>query len=363
MSVYKRPGRAVYSYDFVHRGNRFSGSTGCKTKREAEKFEDELKRKLKTQVADRSAPMTFMTASTLYWEERAQHFAKSVDIERYLAWLQKNIGATRLISSIDDAEVARLVAKRRGEGNFSNASINRGVTEPLRAILRRARRTWKQTVQDIDWKQHLLKEPQERIREASADEEKKLLEAIRGDYAPALRFALLSGCRRAEIVGLRWRDVDFFNKQITIFGKGEKTRVIPMTRSLYDLLKPELGKHPESVFTYVAKMPRKDAGKVRPITMEGFKTEWRRTVRRAGVSDYRFHDNRHTAATRLVRATGNLRLAQRLLGHSDLSTTTRYAHVTHDDLRAGMEAATPTKSPTTATEGEDKDLKNKGNVV
>ncbi|HEY9057509.1 MAG TPA: tyrosine-type recombinase/integrase, partial [Aurantimonas sp.] len=62
-------------------------------------------------------------------------------------------------------------------------------------------------------------------------------------------------------------------------------------------------------------------------------------------------DTRHTAATRLVRASGNLKLAQRMLGHADLATTTKYAHVTQDDLRAAMEAAAPaaTKTPTQST--------------
>lgn len=67
---------------------------------------------------------------------------------------------------------------------------------------------------------------------------------------------------------------------------------------------------------------------------------------RGKVSDFRFHDTRHTAATRLVRATGNLKMAQHLLGHSSVTTTTRYAHVTHEDLRAGLEAAARARNHT-----------------
>lgn len=244
-----------------------------------------------------------------------------------------------MITAITADDIAALVTKRREEG-VSNATVNRSVCEPMRAILRRAK------VQGIEWKRHFLKEAQERIREATQDEESDLMDAVRGDYAAPLRFALLSGCRRAEIVGLRWPSVDFFNRVITIKGKGEKTRVIPMTEAMYELLKGEHGKDAAHVFTYVAKMPRKDAGQAKPITMEGFKTEWRRARKRAGVENFRFHDLRHTTATRLVRQTGNLKLAQRLLGHSDIATTSRYAHVTDDDLRAGMEAASATQSPT-----------------
>src|SRR5690606_33531493 len=91
----------------------------------------------------------------------------------------------------------------------------------------------------------------------------------------------------AEIVGLRWTDVDFFNRVLTVTGKGDKTRTIPMTSAIYELLKAEHGKHVEHVFTYVAKMPRKDAGTIRPITMEGFKIEWRRARKRSGVTNFR----------------------------------------------------------------------------
>lgn len=356
MSVYKRPGQTVYSYDFRHHGHRFSGSTGCPTKREAERFEEELKRKLKAHTASRDAPMTFMTATTLWWEQKGKFRADAIDQERYLAWLQDVIGRKTLIADISDSDIARAVAKRRGEmvefrnkkGKLtkpphlpSNATVNRAVCEPMRGMLRRAKKTWKQHVQDIEWGEHWLDEAQERVREASPDEERKALAGMRDDYEPALRFAFLSGCRRAEIVGLTWSKVNFFSREFTVTGKGERSRTIPMTDVIHTLLWDIKDHHPEAVFTYVCQRPgeKQTKGGRYPITLEGFKTAWRRARARAELSDFRFHDTRHTAATRLVRATGNLKLAQSLLGHTEIATTSRYAHVTKDDLRAGMEAA------------------------
>lgn len=358
MSVYKRQGRKFYIYDFNYRGQRFSGSTGCTSKREAERFEEAERERVKALRIDASKPLTFKAAAAQYWNEVARHRADSEDLLRCLDWLITNIGETTPIAEISNALIARLVAKRRGEyvpshrkpGRkyktpeqrrlVSNATVNRTVTQPLREILRRARRTWGQTVQEIEWKDHWLKEPQERVREASADEEARLLSAIRGDYAPALRFAILTGCRRAEIVGLTWKDVDFFNREFTVRGKGDRVRTIPMTTAIHSLLWELRHNHKEAVFTYQVRRPRNGAvkGTRQPITAEGFKTEWRRTRARAGVEDFRFHDSRHTAATRLVRATGNLKMAQQLLGHTEIATTARYAHVTRDDLRAGMES-------------------------
>ena len=71
----------------------------------------------------------------------------------------------------------------------------------------------------------------------------------------------------------------------------------------------------------------------------------------AGLRDYRFHDNRHTAATRVLRASGNLNVVKRLLRHEDIATTVKYAHSQHEDVLAAMENAAaqhevPTRAPT-----------------
>jgi integrase len=357
VSVYKRPGQETYSFDFRFRGQRFSGATGCTTRRDAERFEEDERTRLKARARREAGPMTFRAAADRYGAEVGQHHVNSDDTARALVWLEAQIGAATPLSAIDDDMVARLVARRRADKVpdqrpaklrradprpprlISNATVNRTMAA-LRGLLRRARKFWKQEVQEIDWTAHALPEPQERVREANPGEEAALDAAMRGDYAPALRFAFLNGCRRGEVVGLTWQKVDFFSREFTVTGKRGRSRTLPMTDETHDLLWSLKDHHPASVFTYVVKRPR--PGQVRgsraPITDAGFRTEWRRARARAGVADFRFHDTRHTAATRLMRATGNLKMAQQLLGHTEIATTARYAHVQKDDLRAGMEA-------------------------
>ncbi len=286
MSVYKRPGQTVYSYDFRCRGARFSGTTNCTTKREAERYEQEMRAQAKAATVDRSRPMTFAVASSLYWDEKGQFLANSLDLERYLAWLQKHVGKATLVSAISDSDIASLVARRRGElavrgkgERVSNATVNRSVTQPMRAILRRCAKTWKQAVQDIEWKDHFLKEPQERVREATPDEEARLLAAIRPDYRPVVRFAILTGCRMSEILTLEWARVNFFNDTFTVIGKGDRQRSIPMVKEVRDLLWDLKDHHPEMVFTFQATKTRDGhlRGKRYPITENGFKTQWRRS--------------------------------------------------------------------------------------
>ncbi|WP_019998190.1 tyrosine-type recombinase/integrase [Aureimonas ureilytica] len=338
MSVFKRAGSEVYSYDFRYRGRRLSGTTDCTTRRAAEAFERQVKDEAKRDQLDTSKPLTFQAAAFLYWNEVGQYHSDPSGPERNIAWLQAEIGANTLLSDITNATVARLVAKRRGEG-VANGTVNRTVVEPLRTILRRAVKMNGAKVQAIDWIAHRLKEPQERVREASAVEEEAVLKVTPEDYRPLIRFAIMTGCRRAEIVGLTWQDVNWFAREFRVTGKGERSRTIPMTAAVYDLLFSLKDHHKTAVFTFKAARTR--AGRVKgkryPITAEGLHTIWHRYIR-AAVPDFRFHDTRHTAATRLVRTTGNLKMAQKLLGHTNVTTTARYAHVTHDDLRLGLEA-------------------------
>jgi integrase len=373
MSVYRKREGEPYSYDFQVKGHRFTGSTGCNDKRAADKFEEAERRRVKAEMANGQKavvkevvkPMTIGEAATKFFQERAQFHTNSIDAERYLLWIANTIeGGPQLpLIDIDDAVVTKLVAKRRGEptkrGTLpANATVNRH-TEYFRMMMAEAKTIWKVAVQDIDWSRLMLQERKITI-EASPELEAALLDIIRGDYTPALRFTLLAGCRLEEIVGLRWTDVRFHSRDFTVRGKGKdglkKERIIPMSQAIYDLLWELKDHHPEAVFTYVCKRTRDGRKKDTryPITYASLKTEWTRTkarCKKAGINlnGYRFHDNRHTAATRLVRATGNLKLAQHLLGHADLDTTGRYAHVTTDDLRRGMDAVSPTKSPTKKT--------------
>ena len=113
----------------------------------------------------------------------------------------------------------------------------------------------------------------------------------------------------------------------------------PLTEAVAAILKPLKGHHHEAVFTFEAK--RTHGAVVRgqrcPITYEGAKTEWQRLTKRAGVKDLRFHDLRHTTATRLLRETGNLKMVQHALNHADISTTSRYAHVADSELASAMQ--------------------------
>lgn len=384
MSLYKRPGKETYSYDFVVRGRRFSGDTGCTKKRDAKTAEDHQRELAKALMAAEApvtnADMTFETAALRWYHEVGQHHVNFATTLRVLAWLTENIGGGTNLRDINDAFVASLVARRRGErirrkhkdgkiheGKFvSPTTVNRTCTQPLREVMLRACDVWKVEVGEVKFGEHLLSEPQERVREASLGEEDAIMAQLARGYDDAVRFAFLTGCRRMEVLGLEWAHVDFFSRRFTVTGKGSKIRSIPMSQDIFELLWAQKDHHPEKVFTYAAARTLKKTGNIKgqryPLTEAGLKTAMRRAVPAAGVSNFRFHDTRHTAATRVLRKS-NLRVAQRLLGHADVATTAKYAHALDDDLRAALEAtSSPTKIPTREAEVSVKQLIGKNNA-
>jgi integrase len=369
MSVYKPRKSPYYHYDFQVRGVRFTGSTERAAKREAEAIErskrDEARVQVKALVAQEHAPLTFAVAAARYYLQVGEHLRGDGprNCMWSITWLEREIGPHTRLSAIDDGLVAQLVAIRRGQG-VAPATVNRSMTEPLRKILNRAREVWGQIVNKIDWKRHMLAEPKERVRVLSLAEEERLFQHLREDYRPLVSFALMGGCRMCEIVpgkefpGLKWKDVDWAAQTITLFGKGRVVATIPISAGIRELLFPLQGQHPEFVFAYVAQrrsggLRSRTRGARYPITREGLKTEWRRSKLDAKLIDYRFHDNRHTAATDVLRATGNLKIVMKLLRHADVTTTAKYAHAMDDDVRQALDAAAKSRNTSRTARAEE----------
>lgn len=378
MSVYKRKGSETYSYDFQLGGVRFSGGTEATTKRAAERIEAQKRKEAATVVAEEQsleAPSTWGQAVTRYWRERGHHLKNASTELEYLDWLTTEIGKNRPLVEVTDNIIAFLVAKKRQQRDsryskrkdeaplIGPRAVNASVPEAVRKVLTRARKVWKVRVSEIDWSQHMLKQNDGRVREASKAEEGALLGNLSRGYDVAVRFAILTGCRRMEILGLRWKDVDFFNRRFVVTGKAGKSRVIPMTVQTYDLLWHLKDHHPEVVFTYAAARTRRYGDRLimrgvrYPLTDSGLKSQFRRALGKTDIEDFHFHDTRHTMASRVVRKTKDLLSVQKLLGHSRLTTTQIYTHAMEEDLRAALEETeSPTENTTSDSQGAGKAL-------
>jgi integrase len=348
---------SIYHYDFQLQGHRFYGSTALTERAEAERRVEEIKAEKSEYLKQLNGviPWTFAMAATTWWEHKGQHRKDKRDVFRFIEWMQKHIGPKRALATIDNQLIAQLVAKRRADG-VTNATVNRSVTEALRAIIRYAE-FFEQPVKRINWREHLLKVDAERVREMSVDEEQRLFAACRRDFLPIIKFLLATGIRRAEACNLVWNDVDMNTATMTVRGKGGTVDRRPLPKAAMAILQGELGKHPTRVFTYVVKrhdFANAPRGASNPICPDTLSTAYWRARKNAGLSDLRLHDLRHTTASRVVRATGNLMAASKALGHKRITTTQRYAHLAAEDVRAALDAAA---SPSIAPQG------NKGHAV
>lgn len=346
------PGKTPFwTYAFSADGVRFRGSTKATTKREAEAVERRLiaKAEAQTRAGNRA---TLDTILARYWQEHAQHLPSADTVWYQLERLQDGLGRDargrdRVAADIDGASIAAYVARRRGQPTSrgtlpANATINREI-QLLRRVLRRAKRVWGMDIgPERNWQDLILPEAQERIRALSLEEEDRLFAALRQDMHALLRFSLITGVRLASAIGLTWADIDWQGGTIRFRGKsrrpGGQIHTLPITPDMLAILSAEQGHHPIYVFTYECKRSRakRRRGERYPFTQSGWRKAWAVALDEAGVADFRWHDARHTAATRLVARTGNLKLAQRMLGHADITTTAKYAHASMDDLASAM---------------------------
>lgn len=176
------------------------------------------------------------------------------------------------------------------------------------------------------------------------DERKALLEQPNPRYPTGERNHLLMrvmldvGLRLSEATGLRWKDIDLMTGKLMVRqGKGAKDRTLWLAEDDIELLgnwrerqAEEVGRVPEYVFT----------------TLKGTKVRNRyvqamveRYAAKAGLNkDISPHTLRHTFATDLYRDTKNIRLVQKALGHSDLSTTMIYTHIVDEELEGALKS-------------------------
>jgi integrase len=165
-------------------------------------------------------------------------------------------------------------------------------------------------------------------RVLASDEETKLLaacERVRDRFLrPVVVLALNSGMRRGELLSLEWSRVDLAQRTIRVINAKSSAgdRVIPMNATVYSLLS-ELAKTAASPLVFPSN--RKPGERFIDLK-KGFK----KAVELAEIPHVRFHDLRHTFATRLVRAGVDIVTVQHLLGHSKITMTARYAHALAD---------------------------------
>jgi len=183
--------------------------------------------------------------------------------------------------------------------------------------------------------------PDETRRLRKVCEEAALAAKARGIQAPVrarliIELATGTGLRVSELANLKIEDLYMKKGQNTLIvrnGKGGKDRVVQFNAKLKDLILEYLNyRHSDSPYLFPSKHGEQ-------ITASGIQQVFKKWASKAGLPDrYSIHSLRHTYAVRLYKASGyNLRLVQKQLGHSSVSTTQVYADVLDADVDQALE--------------------------
>ncbi|MDI1302096.1 MAG: site-specific integrase [bacterium] len=235
-----------------------------------------------------------------------------------LKWLHPFLGHLKLeqitLQVIDQIRKAKLKEVSRSTTNRYLALV--------RSVLIRARDEW-EWIERVP-KIKLYKETAGRERSLTPEQAHRLLKELPAHQRDMVLLALATGLRQRNVLMLEWEQVSLERCHAYVPGwqsKNGRPIAVPLNALAMTVLSRMGGKHPTRVFTYAGK-PLKAANT----------RAWKRALERAGITDFRWHDLRHTWATWQRQAGTPTHELQRLGGWKTGAMVERYAHLAPDQL-------------------------------
>jgi integrase len=244
-----------------------------------------------------------------------------------------------LVSFFDDTKLVNISPKiiseykvvRNDEG-AAPASVNRELSMLSKAF-NLAVREWEWLKDNPVSRVPKDKENNERDRWLTVEEEKRFFDNCPERLSEIVIFALNTGLRQGELLSLQWSRVNFIRKTILIqITKSGKPRTIPLNRFALELLKKKFEEKVRSIqdIVFVNKVGKK-------MCPSKLRKDFNKVLIKAEIENFKFHDLRHTFATRLAQKGIDIYTIAKLLGHVDIKMTQRYAHHCPESLRSGVE--------------------------
>ena len=282
--------------------------------------------KIKTDIAEgtffpdlKKRELSFSQAADKYWDIHLSHKKSGPKLKSTINLLKKYFG-DKPLSQITTEDVQRFYNEKAAQTSAPTA--NRHLTT-LNAIINKAimLKIYKGENPCIGIAKQ--KENPPRNNFLSKAQIKEMLLCIAERSKALFAFAIYTGMRRGEILRVDWRDVDLENNIIHIYeSKSGYKREVPIAPTLKQIL---LGLNPQK------------SGKVFNLSTKQIEFDFNHALKQAGITDICFHSCRHTFASHFVMNGGSITDLQRILGHSDLKLTQRYAHLSPTYLRKSIE--------------------------
>ena len=147
----------------------------------------------------------------------------------------------------------------------------------------------------------------------------------------AIRLPMLTGCRLGEIQTLRWENMDLEAGELRLPDSKTGARMVPLSRAAVGLL---------TALLRDTDNPWGIAGRKPGTHLTDLQHPWRRVPARAGLGDVRIHDLGHSFGSRMPALGESLPMIGKLLGHTQVQTTARYAHLARDSVKASASKIT-----------------------
>ncbi len=318
MSLFKRKDSSAWWIKIIIDGRKIQRSAGTDDKIKAQEFHDRLKAQMWEQHRLGVRPKRSWKDAVVRWLEETSEKATHEEDKRKLIWLHAHLGEAMLeeitLDVVDSIRSAKLK-------EASKATTNRYLAL-VRSILIRARDEWEWI--DKAPKIRLFKESASRERSLTQEQVGKLLDELPGHQREVVLFALATGLRQSNVLRLEWSQISLERRHAWIHASQSKNRhpiSIPLNEAAYAVLLRQKGKHPERVFTFRGK----------PLNAANTRA-WKNALERAGISDFRWHDLRHTWATWQRQAGTPTHELQRLGGWRTGAMVERYAHLAPEHL-------------------------------
>lgn len=299
-------------------GSRDRHSCGTGDKQKAREYHDRL-------VAQYWEEARYGAKPQRRWEEavarylsecRVEGLATSTlrNYEKQLQWWGGEYFAGKNLTEVSKGRIMEGVYKIAEKS--SQATANRYLA-PIRSMLYRAAGNWEWLDKAPTKFAQFDESRSARTRALSPEEIQRLAAELPNHQRAMFLFAVATGLRQANVKRVRWAWIDLQTRLLRVPAEEFKNRrelTIPLNESAVVILRGELSKHPEFVFTFAGS----------PVKTVNTRA-WRHALQRAGIADYRWHDNRHTWAHSLRREGVGLEDIQDLGGWRDAKMVRRYA--------------------------------------
>ena len=318
MALWKRAG--IYNLDITAPdGKRIRRSTGTTDREKAREYHDRLKAELWDLTRLKRKPLRTWDEAALRWlKEKVHKKSYEGDVQR-IRWFTGHLRG-KTLDQIDRSLVDEIVTR-----HISGSDRTKDLYVALvRAIFRRAMREW-EWIETVPAFKTYNKGGNLRVRWITESQAQTLLGMLPDHQRDVVVFALSTGLRRGNVLGLTWGQVHLDRRMAMIEHgdtKNGEALGVPLNDIAMAALLRQQGKHETSVFTYRGK-PLRSANT----------QAWRKALVRAGISDFRWHDLRHTWASWLRQNDVPTWVLQELGGWKSEAMVRRYAHMSVKHLQ------------------------------